>query len=100
MAANINVTYHEMADAAKQLNTGETTMKDDLNRLQSLITHLVSSGFVTDQASKAFDASYAEFTKGALQMMEGLAGMANYLNSAAQAMQDTDTQLASALRGK
>jgi WXG100 family type VII secretion target len=100
MAANINVTYHEMADAAKQLNTGEATIKDDLNRLQSLITHLVSSGFVTDQASKAFDDSYSQFTKGAVQMVEGLNGMASYLNSAAQAMQDTDTQLASAIRGQ
>lgn len=39
-------------------------------------------------------------TQGALQMMEGLNGMARYLNSAAQTMQDTDGQPASAIRGQ
>ena len=96
--ANMTVTYAEMQDAAKQLNTGESTITDDLNRLQTLISHLVQGGFVTDQASKAFDESYSKFTSGATNMIQGLNGMASYLNSAVQAMQDTDTHLASAIR--
>ena len=96
--ANINVTYHEMSDAAGQLTSGEHQISSDLDRLQALITNLVNGGFVTDQASKAFDDSYQKFTTGAKQMMQGLDGMAQYLNKAAQAMQDTDTSLANAIR--
>lgn len=96
--ANLNVTYGDMTNAATQLTNGEHQISSDLDRLQSLITNLVASGFVTDQASKAFDDSYQQFTNGAKQMMQGLDGMANYLNKAASTMQDTDTQLASAIK--
>ena len=57
-----------------------------------------SSGYVTDSSSKQFQASYEEFTAGATKMIAGLNGMSQYLNSAAKAFQETDSQLASALK--
>ena len=96
--ANISASYADMSGVATQLNTGEQTITADLQRLQSVVQQLVQSGFVTDQASKAFDESYSNFTKGAAQMMQGLNGMASYLNQAVSAMQDTDSSLANAIR--
>ena len=64
----------------------------DLARLKSMIDNLVASGYVTDASSRQFDASYAEFNSGATKMMEGLAGMGQYLD-AARAFQETDTQV-------
>jgi WXG100 family type VII secretion target len=87
-----------MHDAATQLTNGEHQISSDLDRLQGIITNLVASGFVTDQASKAFDDSYQQFTSGAKNMMQGLDGMAQYLNKAASTMQETDSSLASAIR--
>ena len=96
--ANISASYADMSGVATQLNTGEQTITADLQRLQALVQQLVSGGWVSDQASKAFDQSYSDFTKGASQMMAGLNGMAGYLNQAVSAMQDTDTSLANAIR--
>jgi WXG100 family type VII secretion target len=96
--ANISASYGDMSAVATQLNTGEQTITADLQRLQSVVQQLVTAGFVTDQASKAFDESYSNFTKGAAQMMQGLNGMASYLNQAVTAMQDTDSSLANAIR--
>lgn len=97
--ANISVTYHEMADAAGKLTSIESGIQDQLRQAQSLIQNLVSAGFVTDAASKAFDHAYNEFTQGATKMIDGMNGMAKYLNNAAQQMQATDESLAKGIGG-
>lgn len=96
--ANLNVTYGEMQSAAGQLSSGEAQINGDLARLKKLIDNLVASGYVTDSSSKQFQASYEQFTAGATKMIAGLEGMSKYLNSAAKAFQETDSQLASALK--
>ena len=96
--ANVNVTYAEMQSAAGQLRAGKQQIDSDLARLKSLVDNLVASGYVTDASSRQFDASYTEFNSGATKMMEGLTGMGQYLDAAARAFQDTDTQLAATMK--
>jgi WXG100 family type VII secretion target len=96
--ANLNVTYADMEAAAKQLQSGEAQIESDLTRLKNLIDNLVASGYITDLSSKQFDASYTEFSTGATKMIQGLNGMAAYLDSAAKAFHETDSSLASALK--
>jgi WXG100 family type VII secretion target len=95
--ANVNVTYQQMEDAAGRLTNGRTEIDGMLGQLQSLVEQLVADGYVTDSSSKNFQASYDEFTQGAKKTIEGLDGMAQYLNQAAATFRDADTQLASAL---
>ncbi len=95
---NLNVTYAEMQSAANQLKAGEQQIAGDLARLKQLIDNLVASGYVTDSSSRQFEASYAEFNTGATKMIQGLTGMGQYLDTAARAFQETDTQLAAALK--
>ncbi|MBW8803943.1 MAG: WXG100 family type VII secretion target [Catenulisporales bacterium] len=95
---NMNVTYQDMRDAGHQLQNYETGIQDQLKQAQALVKNLVAGGFVTDQASKAFDEKYAEFTNGATQMIDGMTGMVQYLNSAADALEHTDSSLAQAIR--
>ncbi|WP_454851551.1 WXG100 family type VII secretion target [Promicromonospora soli] len=97
--ADLNVTYDEMRSQANQLRTGQQTIMDTLTDLSNQVNNLVASGFVTQQASGAFQASYDEFTSGAKQAIEGIEGMASFLESAAQAMQDTDQSLAQGIGG-
>jgi WXG100 family type VII secretion target len=87
-----------MQAAAKQLQAGEQTIESDLSRLKKLIDNLVASGYITDASSKQFEASYTEFNTGATKMIQGLNGMGQYLDAAAKAFHETDTQLASALK--
>jgi WXG100 family type VII secretion target len=96
--ANVNVTYADMQSAANQLRSGEQQIQADLAKLKKLIDNLVASGYVTDTSSKQFDASYTQFNTGATKMIEGLNGMGQYLDAAAKAFHETDTQLANALK--
>ena len=96
--SNISVTFGDMQAAAKQLQAGEQTIEGDLSRLKKLIDNLVAAGYVTDASSKQFEASYTEFNTGATKMIQGLNGMGQYLDAAAKAFHETDTQLASALK--
>ncbi|OZG50601.1 type VII secretion protein [Bombiscardovia coagulans] len=95
--ANVSVTYGELDGAVNDLKNGHETLVSELNTLKSKIDALVSSGFVTDRASGAFQRSYEEFTKGATQTVDGLQGMEDFLNKTKQAMTELDSQLASAL---
>ena len=97
--ASINITYQDMQDAAGKLGTFESGIQDQLRQAQSLIQNLVSSGFVTEAASKAFDHAYANFTQGAQKMIDGMNDMGKYLTNAAQTMQQTDEQLAKGIGG-
>ena len=95
---NLNVTYAEMQSAARQLQAGEQTIEGDLTKLKHLVDNLVTSGYVTDTSSKHFHDSYMQFTTGATRMIQGLNGMAQYLDAAVKAFGDTDAQLAAALK--
>jgi WXG100 family type VII secretion target len=95
---NLNVTYADMQSAASQLRSGEQQIQADLAKLKRLIDNLVASGYVTDASSKQFETSYTQFNTGATKMIEGLNGMGQYLDAAAKAFHETDTQLASALK--
>jgi WXG100 family type VII secretion target len=95
---NVNVTYAEMQAAARQLQAGEQTIEGDLRRLKRLVDNLVAGGYVTDASSTQFEASYAQFSTGATKMIQGLTGMAQYLDEAVKAFGETDAQLAASLR--
>lgn len=95
--ANIKVTYEDMRTAGDRLKSGQSEIESALARLKSMIDGLVADGYVTDKSSKAFDSSYTEFNHGVGETIKGLEGMATYLKSAADTMEQTDEQLASAL---
>ena len=95
--ANVNVTYQQMEEAAGRLRNGRTEIDSMLSQLKSLVDQLVADGYVTDSSSKSFQSSYDEFNTGAKNTIEGLDGMAQYLQQAASTFREADTQLASAL---
>lgn len=97
--ANINVSFQDLQDAAGKLTNGQQELTTKLNELKSYIDTLVSGGFVTDQASGAFQEKYHEFTTSATNVVSSLDGMAGFLQQTAQVLQDTDTTLASTIRG-
>ena len=97
--ANLNVSYQEMRDAATRLTNGQDEITTKLNELKGFIESLISSGFITDQASVAFGESYRQFTQGATDTVAALTNLGQYLRTAATTLEDADTQLASGLRG-
>lgn len=97
--ANISVTYDQMKDAAARLIQGKEEITTKLTELNQLIDNLVASGYVTDQSSRAFDETFDQFVVGTKSGIEALDGLSQFLNAAADAIQETDTSLASAIKG-
>ena len=97
--ANLNVSYDEMDAAAHRLTTGRDQLNEQLTQLRTFIQNLVSSGFVTDQASGAFNQSYEQFTTAATTTVSNLTEIAQNLRTTAQVLRDTDTEIAARLRG-
>ena len=95
--ATLNVTYDQMQTTATQLRGGQADLEAKLGELRGLVAQLVMDGFTTSAASGAFDASYEQFTAGARTAVGGIEGMAQFLSSAADALQSADEQLAGRL---
>jgi WXG100 family type VII secretion target len=92
---NVKVSYAEMQTAATKLGTGKTEITEKLRDLQTQIQNLVSSGFVTDLASKKFNTAYTTYTTSANTLIAQLTEIQSFLTGTAAAMQDLDTQIAS-----
>lgn len=97
--ANLHVTYADLENARTQLQNGHQEIDEKLTGLRNYIDNLVSEGYVTDQSSVAFQEQFHQFLTGADQCIGALDGMGTFLQKAAQAMQETDTGLANAIRG-
>lgn len=92
--ANVNVSYDQMQQEAQALISGKEQINQQLQLMRNRINNLVSAGFVTDQASGAFSASYEQFNQGAVMTISALDQLANNLNMVANTLQQTDAALA------
>ena len=97
--ANLNVTYEDMRNAATYLQSGRENLESQLMHLREYIANLVSSGFVTDAASHAFDSTYEAFTKSATETISSLEYLAMFLKNAADTLAEADSSLAGSLSG-
>lgn len=97
--ANLNVSYDEIDAAASRLSSGRDQLTDQLTQLRMFIQNLVSSGFVTDQASGAFNETYEKFTTAATDTVNNLTILSQNLTKTAQVLRETDQQIAAQLRG-
>lgn len=97
--ANLNVTYDELRDAARRLQQGKDELQQKLAELSNVVQNLTASGFQAEQSSAAYRDSFEQFRTGTSQAVDGLDGLANFLVSAADALQQTDEGLANAIRG-
>lgn len=96
---DMNVTYDELTSAALHLRNEKEAVKEKLLSLGTYVENLVGSGFQTQQASGAYKTSFDQFVLGTNQAVEGLEGLAAFLDSAATALQETDAALAAAQQG-
>lgn len=96
--ANLNVSYDAMNSEATALTTGRQEIEASLTALANRINNLVTSGFVTDSASGAFQQMYQEFTTSATKTISSLDQIASTLRQMAQTMQETDQSLANSIR--
>ncbi|OHV34176.1 MULTISPECIES: WXG100 family type VII secretion target [Pseudofrankia] len=97
--ANVHVDYEAIRSTATTLSRAQTDMENQLTTLKTLIDQLVTSGFITDQASGRFQTSYSNWDIGTRQAITGLEGMAKFLTEAVTQHEQLDTSLSSAAGG-
>jgi WXG100 family type VII secretion target len=95
--SNINVSYDSINNAAGRLDQGRDELNLKVQELNALINNLVSDGFVTSQASGAYQAAFEQYSSGARQTIDGLTGLSNFLRKTAQTLQETDQAIAGAI---
>ena len=93
--SNIRVSYGEIETAASQLGAGRDEITQKLQSMQVQIQNLVSSGFVTDQASGKFNDAYMKYTTSANTLISQLEEIQQFLIATANAMRDLDAHIAS-----
>ncbi|KAA1421746.1 WXG100 family type VII secretion target [Nocardioides humilatus] len=96
--ANVSVSYQDLEAKAREFRNHQTEIEGQLTTLKGKVDQLVSGGFVTDAASGQFQASYDELKRGLSSALEGLDGLATYLEKAAETFRNVDDELARALR--
>ncbi|WP_348790019.1 WXG100 family type VII secretion target [Leifsonia sp. NPDC080035] len=92
--SNIKVSYAEIETAASQLGAGREEITTKLQSMQAQIGNLVTSGFVTDQASGKFNEAYSRYTTSANTLIAQLNDIQQFLTGTANAMRDLDAQIA------
>ena len=93
--ANLNVSYAEMEHAAARLGADREDISGRLQSMQAYIQQLVSSGFVTDQASVRFHDMFVRYVQHANGTIAELQGIEQFLRSTASSLHDLDVQIAS-----
>lgn len=93
--SNIKVSYGDIEAAASQLGAGREEITTKLQNLQGQIQNLVTSGFVTDQASGKFNDAYTKYTTSANTLIAQLNEIQQFLTGTANAMRELDAQIAS-----
>lgn len=92
--ANITISYADIESAATHLGAGRDEISQQLRSLQARIGSLVTSGFVTDQASGRFHDAYAEYTASANSVVAKLTEIQGFLSQTASAIREMDQQIA------
>jgi WXG100 family type VII secretion target len=95
--ANLNVSFEELAQTSATIETSRDNIYNELDTLRNRIDQLVSSGFVTDKTSGAFQEAYNKYTTGARNTIQGLDDVIAFLKKVESTLRETDAQLAASI---
>ena len=94
---DFKASYSDIESVGSRLQSQASEIEQGLQGLLKLVDQLVSSGFVTDAASPAFQQSYQEITKGGMQVMQGISGLGKFLHVTVTGTRQLDQDLAKQL---
>lgn len=91
----ISVTPDQLRTKAGTVKTRAETAQGDFDALKGQLADLTT--VFTGKAQQAFDARYEEWNTHARGLIEALESLGQFLQVSADAIEDTDSQLASGL---
>ena len=93
--AEIKLRANEAREMAAHVRSEAIAATDQMNSLRSYLNNLSSS--FTGQTATAFDGAFNDWKRGSDQMLQSLEGLGDFLQSAADTIEDVDTEIASKL---
>jgi WXG100 family type VII secretion target len=90
----LTVDSSDLRAQAGQVKSGSSEVSEILSRLTAQITEL--AGRWEGSASQAFQSRWQEWQTGAQSVQQAMEGMGLFLDSAAQAYEDTEASLSNA----
>lgn len=97
MNGEILLRAEDARGAAQDIQKSAAQAKDETEALKTRLSDLSNS--FRGQAAQAFDERYNEWYAGAQQMLDGLDSLGQFLGRAANVIEETDTSIASQLKG-
>lgn len=85
----------EARSASTDMKSNASSAQEQFTATRTRLTELASS--FKGQTATNFDAKFEEWRKGATSMIEALNGLADFLKSAADTIEQTDADIASRL---
>jgi len=95
--AEIKLRADEAREMATHVKDEGTTVQEQMDGLRDYLGNLADA--FTGQSATAFENAFAEWKGSADQMMTSLDSLGEFLNQAANIIEDTDQQIAGQLAG-
>jgi len=95
--SEILLRAEEARNAASDMRSRAATAEDQFTSTRSRLTELASS--FKGKTATAFDAKFDEWHTSAKQLLEALNGLAGFLDTAANTIEETDQSIANQLNG-
>jgi uncharacterized protein YukE len=95
--SSMKLELEEIRAVAKELINTHQDMSSQLKAMKSKVDATTNNSFITPKSSGAFNASYEQFTTGTQQALDGMEGMAKWLEGAVDGFEGLDEQLASSM---
>lgn len=97
--SSMKLELTEMSNLANQLKSTHQDLLNQMDQMKAKVNATTDNEFITPASSGAFNSSYEQFTQGTKQALDGMEGMARWLEGAVEGFQGLDEQLASQVSG-
>jgi len=95
--SEILLKAEDARNAAADMRSRAATAEDQFNSTRARLTEL--AGSFKGQTATAFDAKFDEWHGSAKQLLEALSGLSQFLDTAANTIEQVDTDIANQLKG-
>ncbi|MPZ93855.1 MAG: hypothetical protein GEU96_02840 [Propionibacteriales bacterium] len=97
--SSMKLELSEMTNLANQLKSTHQDLLNQMDQMKSKVQATTDNEFITPSSSGAFNTSYEQFTTGTKTALDGMEGMATWLEGAVEGFTGLDDSLASQVAG-
>jgi uncharacterized protein YukE len=97
--SSMKLELSEMTNLANQLKSTYADLTSQMEQMRAKVNATTDNEFITPASSGAFNSSYEQFTQGTNKALEGMEGMARWLEGAVEGFKGLDESLSQQVQG-